>query len=228
LQPGRERRGAGALYGEIIHWHEAYGVEDFAFYDDALLLGAETTLRPVLERLRGEGAPVRFHTPNALHVRALTREWSDLLYASGFTTLRLGLETTRADRQREWGGKVETEMFLRAVENLRAAGFPGERIGVYLLCGLPGQSPQEVEEAIRVVRAAGATPHLAEYSPIPRTPMWDRARALSAYPIDREPLYHNNSFFACRRPDFSYEDLLTLKEMARRARRQAEARSASG
>ncbi len=221
LQPRRERLGLDAIHGQITRLRDEYGIADFAFYDDALLLGAETTLKPALERLCREGPRVRFHTPNALHIRALSREWCELLYESGFTTLRLGLETASADKQRLWGGKVETEMFFRAVENLRAAGFSGDRIGVYLLCGLPGQSPEDVAEAIRVVRAAGATPHLAEYSPIPRTPMWAQAAAASPYPIDREPLYHNNSFFACRRSDFTYDDLLALKEMGRQARRTA-------
>ncbi len=213
LQPRWERRSAQAIHQEITGWHERLGVVDFAFYDDALLLQAETTLRPALERICAEGFQLRFHTPNAMHIRALTPEWCRLLYESGFTTLRLGLETTRPEKQREWGGKVETDSFLAAVERLRATGFSRYQIGVYLLCGLPGQKPEEVAEAVEVVRAAGARPFLTEYSPVPGTPMW--ADACSVSPFDlREPLYHNNSIFACRRPDFTYEDVLRLKELA--------------
>jgi hypothetical protein len=218
LWPARERRSAEALYSEIIHWHHGYGITDFAFYDDALLLDADSTLRPVLERLCREGPAVRFHTPNALHIRALTPEWCALLKESGFTTLRLGLETTQARRQKEWGDKVETEMFAAAMDNLRTAGFASSQIGVYLLCGLPGQSPTEVEESIATVLEAGGQPYLAEYSPLPGTPMWSQAIANCSYDLASEPLYHNNSFFACRRPDFTYEDLLQLKELARQAR----------
>jgi hypothetical protein len=48
--------------------------------------------------------------------------------------------------------------------------------------------------------------------------MWSQAIANCSYDLTSEPLYHNNSFFACRRPDFTYEDLLRLKELARQAR----------
>lgn len=218
LQPVWERRSARAVYEEILKWHETYGIFDFAFYDDALLLGADSDLKPALEKIAGQKLGLRFHTPNALHIRALTEEWCRLLYESGFITLRLGLETTQAVKQRQWGGKVETEMFFSAVERLRSAGFSRNRIGVYLLCGLPDQSPEEVAEAVRVVQEAGALPYLAEYSPIPGTPMWPQALRVSSYDLEKEPLFHNNSFFACRRPGFSHEDLVSLMGLARRAR----------
>ncbi len=220
LQPEWRRRSAEAIYGEILKWHRDFGVVDFAFYDDALLIQAESSLGPVLRRICRELPGLRFHTPNAVHIRALTPEWCQLLHESGFTTLRLGLETTRAEKQRDWGGKVETEMFRATVERLLAAGFEAKQIGVYLLCGLPGQSPEEVAEAILVVKETGVYPYLAEYSPIPGTPMWAEAVAQSQFDLGAEPLYHNNTFFACRRPAFSCRDLLQLKDLARRARRE--------
>jgi radical SAM superfamily enzyme YgiQ (UPF0313 family) len=220
LQPHIETRTAPLLLEEIRRWHLDFGVKDFAFYDDALLLSGGNVLRSVLERVAAEGLAMRFHTPNALHIRALTAYWGDLLYRSGFTTLRLGLETSRPERQQQWGGKVEPEMFSQAVERLRAAGFAPAQVGAYLLAGLPGQSPEEVAEAIEFVHQAGAQPHLAEYSPIPGTPMWADAAAGSAFDLAAEPLYHNNTFFACRRPDFSLQDLDALKQLAGEARRK--------
>lgn len=219
LQPGREKRDAESIYREIAMRREEQGIGDFAFYDDALLLDADRGLKPALERLCREGVRVRFHTPNALHVRALTPEWCRLLFESGFTTLRLGLETTRRDRQREWGGKVDEKAFASAVSNLFAAGFSSKQVGVYLLCGLPGQTPEEVAEAIRAVSETGAHPYLAEYAPAPGTPMWKAAAAAASFDIEGEPLYHNNTFFACRRPGFSLEDLWRLKDLALCARR---------
>lgn len=220
LQPRWERRKAQAIYGEVTHWRERLRVSDFAFYDDALLLQAEDTLKPALQRIVREDLHLRFHTPNALHIRAISPAWSTLLHQSGFTTLRLGLETTTPERQEEWGGKVQTEMFFKAVENLRAAGFSRNQIGVYLLCGLPRQTPEEVADAIRIVHRAGAQPYLAEYSPIPGTPLWPEACSMSPYDLSGDPLYHNNSFFACRRPDFSYDHLMDLKDLARWIRLQ--------
>jgi hypothetical protein len=48
--------------------------------------------------------------------------------------------------------------------------------------------------------------------------MWPESVAACSYDLEGEPLYHNNTFFACRRPDFSYEDLLRLKDLARQVR----------
>jgi len=49
--------------------------------------------------------------------------------------------------------------------------------------------------------------------------MWKDAAQVSPFDIENEPLFHNNSFFACRRADFSYRDLLGLKDLALQARR---------
>jgi len=218
LQPVWERRSDLDIYAGIRKWNEEFGVQDFACYDDALLIGAEATLKPALERICNDGLNLRFHTPNALHIRALTPQWCELLHESGFTTIRLGLETSRTEQQKRWGGKVEMKMFYAALDNLSAAGFCRSRLGVYLLCGMPGQTPEDVSAAIDVVRDSGAQPYLAEYSPVPGTPMWVEAKSIASYALTDEPLYHNNSFFACRRSDFSYRDLTDLKELARQAR----------
>ena len=228
LQPRWEKRPAEAIYREIAEAVERFGIRDFAFYDDALMIGSENSLKPALERVCLEKLGVRFHVPNAIHLRSLTPEWCGLLKESGFTTLRLGLETVRADRHREWGGKVEEGMFEPTVERLLRAGFTRENIGVYLLCGLPDQTPDEVADTIDTVHRTGASPYLCEYSPVPRTAMWEQARAVSAFDLEDEPLYHNNSFFACRRPDFTYEDLLELKKRVRRARVSQEEQTGYG
>jgi hypothetical protein len=83
---------------------------------------------------------------------------------------------------------------------------------------MPGQTVKEVEEAIQVVASVGAAPYICEYSPVPGTAMWKEACAVSSFDLAGEPLYHNNTFFSCRREDFSLADLQSLKEMARRVR----------
>jgi hypothetical protein len=54
-----------------------------------------------------------------------------------------------------------------------------------------------VGESIDYVAAAGAAPYLAEYSPIPHTPMWTEALQSSPYDLDTEPLFHNNTLLPC-------------------------------
>lgn len=208
------------IFDAMLRFHEDTGIRDFAFYDDALLLNGRVALKELLKRALRTGLRLRFHTPNALHVRALADpSWCRLLFEAGFVTVRLGLETASAERQRLWGGKTDLKMFHQAMDNLHRAGFSSKNIGVYLLAGVPQQTPEEVAEAIEVVQKAQAQPFVAEFSPIPGTPIWLEAVKISAYPLEAEPLTHNNSFFACRRAGFRREDLAALKRLARQARR---------
>jgi hypothetical protein len=89
---------------------------------------------------------------------------------------------------------------LKAVANLKEAGFSSEQIGAYLLVGLPGQSKAMIEDDVERVLLAGALPKLAEYSPIPGTEMWPKALQASRYPIDQEPLFQNCTLLPAAEP----------------------------
>jgi radical SAM superfamily enzyme YgiQ (UPF0313 family) len=218
LQPDVSIRSPDQLYEEILALYDR-GVRDFAFYDDALLIYGWKSVEPVLERLIREGYDdLRFHTPNAVHIKAIDERKGELLFASGFKTLRLGLETAMVRHQKEWGNKAENPDFVRALRILKKIGFTTQQIGVYLLCGVPGENPQDVRRSIDFVAELGALPFVAEYSPIPGTALWHEACRVSSFDIKEEPLYHNNSFFACRNENFTYEDMIELKNYARRAR----------
>jgi radical SAM superfamily enzyme YgiQ (UPF0313 family) len=214
LQPGFRRRSAEGVIDEIAYWHGTKGILDFAFYDDALLIGFENHLGPVLEALLHRNLFLRFHTPNALHIREINLERAHLLYKAGFKTLRLGLETTNWERQKAWGGKMEKEDFQRAITSLRKAGFGKNQIEAYLLIGLPGQAIAEIEQTIREVKALGLRPRLAEYSPLPQTSLWDEACRSSRFPLRENPIFHNNSLLPCLNP-FSWEMVQALKDLAR-------------
>jgi len=182
---------------EILYWHDRYGIRDFAFYDDALLIGFDSHLNIILEELVRRDLKLRFHTPNALHLKEITPEIARLLRVSGFRTIRLGLETSDMAQHLELDEKVSEGEFEKAVGCLQAAGFSRKEIGAYILMGLPGQSVDSVRETIEFVGRAGVMPYLAEYSPIPHTPMWEEALEHSDYALDAEPLFHNNTLLPC-------------------------------
>jgi len=212
LQPHYRRRQPLAVAEELCYWHERLGLQDVAFYDDALLLDAENHLLVILEELARRELSFRFHTPNGLHTRLITPEVARWLQRAGFATLRLGVETValgpeRLD-QKIQGGELE-----EALANLEEAGFHPKEIGVYLLLGLPGQEEEEVISSIRRVKELGGTPVLAQYSPIPGTTLWPQAVAASRYDLESDPLFHNNSLFPCW-PQFSWERYSRLKRLA--------------
>jgi radical SAM superfamily enzyme YgiQ (UPF0313 family) len=140
---------------------------------------------------------------------------ADILFQSGFRTIRLGFETSNEKMQIETGGKVDNREFQDAFRKLRGVGYSDKEIGVYIIAGLPGQRVGEVEESIAFVRETGARPILVEYSPIPHTPMFEKAKQMSSFDLD-EPLFHNNSILPCRWEGFTLEDLKRLKDELRK------------
>jgi pyruvate-formate lyase-activating enzyme len=191
------------------------GVRDVAFYDDALLVDSGSRLLPILERVVDLDLPLRFHTPNGLHARFVTHDVATWMARSRFSTVRLGLETVAPDRQLSTGGKVSTAEVAEAVHRLLRAGLPRAALGVYLLVGLPGQSLEEVREGVVWVRSLGIRPHLAEFSPIPGTPEWERLVECAAIPADLDPLRTNNSLFCRIYSGYPQEELDALHRLTR-------------
>ena len=215
LEPRRRVRRPDRVAGEIRFWHEAYGVTDFVFYDDALLVQPEHHIVPLLKGVVDSGMAVRFHTPNAVHIREISEPLAALMRRSGFETLRLGLETTAFESRTALDRKVAAGEFQRAVACLLGAGFERRRLGAYLLAGLPGQPVADVERSILTVKESGITPVIAHYTPIPRTLLWPAAVAASRYDIEADPVFTNNAVFPCMSEGFSWETLTRLKTLAR-------------
>lgn len=209
------RRDPILVADEISFWHTRFGVHNFSFYDDALLVDALGMAIPMLQEVIRRGLPVQFHCPNGLHLREITPELSILLYRGGFRTIRFGFETSDPIRQRNTGGKASNSELVEAVGHLKRAGYRSRDIGIYILCGLPGQPADEVEESIRYVHSSGARPILAEYSPIPGTGLWRDAVACSPYPIAEEPLFHNNTLLPCKSASLADPIYQGLKRMTR-------------
>jgi hypothetical protein len=197
LNPHFIARDPRRVLDEILHWHHERGVRDFAFYDDALLVGFEKHLGPLLEEAAKQDLGLRFHTPNAVHVKELSADAANLLWRAGFKTMRLGFETFDMTLHASLGRKFSEGDFERAVHSLLKAGFGKKQIGAYILAGLPGQSVGSVMESAEFVRQAGAMPYLAEYSPIPYSALWGKAVASSEYDLASEPLFQNNTLLPC-------------------------------
>lgn len=214
LEPKRMVRSPEGVLSEIRHWHEGFGVEDFVFYDDALLVNQGNHILPLLKGVVDAGLNIRFHTPNAVHIREITEESAEWMRAAGFSSLRLGLETAAFEEGNRLDRKVTEREFDAAIRRLRKAGFDAKEIGAYLLAGLPDQSPEAVAASIRSVRESGATPVPAYYTPIPHTALWERAKAVSRYDLASDPIFTNNAIFPCW-PSFSWETVSYFKNLAR-------------
>ncbi len=205
-----------AVVDEIEFWNRRFGVRNFSFYDDALLVEPEERAIPMMEEIVRRGLNCSFHCPNGLHLRDMNVSLAALMFRAGFRTIRFGFETASLRRQTDTGGKVTNQETRDAVACLLEAGYRGDDIGIYILCGLPGQSASEVRGSIDFARSCGGKPVIAEFSPIPGTPIWKEAVEASPYNIEEEPLYHNNTLLPCRGEEFTYGMYQELKDLARR------------
>jgi radical SAM superfamily enzyme YgiQ (UPF0313 family) len=214
LNPIRMWRSPDSVLEEIKFWYQSYQVKDFVLYDDAFLVNAEQHAIPLLEKIIQADIRLRFHTPNALHIRAINAQTARLLYRSGFKTIRLGLETAEFDHREIIDRKVTQDDFRQTAKYLKEAGFEKHQVGAYLLMGLPGQELAAVERSIRAVQETQITPVLAYYSPIPHTSMWPKAVNASRYDLEADPIYTNNSILPCQSEAFNWETVSALKELA--------------
>ncbi|MFN3535058.1 MAG: B12-binding domain-containing radical SAM protein [Desulfatiglandales bacterium] len=86
LYPSFSIRPAEEVVSQVRFWSEEFGVRDFAFYDDALLMRPD--IQRLLDSLGELPYEIRFHTPNALHAKRITKEIAKLLLGAGFKTIR--------------------------------------------------------------------------------------------------------------------------------------------
>ncbi len=201
---------------EIDYWTTQFHINNIAFYDDALLIEPSRHIIPILKEIIKRGIHCNFHTPNGLHIKEIDEEVANLLFRTGFKTIRLGFETSDEATQIETGGKVDNQDFRQAIKHLKRAGYSGEEIGVYIMVGLPGQRVGEVDESIAFVKETDAKPMLVEYSPIPHTPLFEKAKTMSPFDLESEPLFHNNSILPCQWDGFTMADYKRLKEELRK------------
>ena len=200
---------------EIDFWHKHFGIRQFSIYDDALLVNPEEMVIPMLTEIIRRRLSCQFHCPNGLHISQITQKLSKLMYMAGFATMRFGFESSSPMTQLNTGGKVNNEQLQAAVRDLTDAGYKSEDIGIYILCGLPGQEAAEVRDSIRYVQSCGARPIITEYSPIPGTTLWESAVNESHFDLQGEPLFHNNSLLPCRSEKLTFEMYKDLKMMTR-------------
>jgi pyruvate-formate lyase-activating enzyme len=214
LNNGFRQRDHLKVADEITFWNRSRGVHDFSIYDDAFLVRPQDGAIPLMKEIIKRNLNCRFHCPNGLHLREVNDTIARLLFQAGFVTLRFGFESAQSHAQMATGGKAFNEDLQAAVRSLKKAGYSGRDIGVYLLCGLPGQEAADIRESIQFVHRCGARPILAEYSPIPGTALWESSLRASPYPLLEEPLFHNNTLLPCRSDTLTFEEYRNLKKLA--------------
>ncbi|MDI6785755.1 MAG: radical SAM protein [bacterium] len=220
LQDNFYQRKVYEVIEEICFYYNEFRIPNIVFYDDALLVNNKKHINKILEGVIKKNIKCNFHTPNGIHVRFIDEELAELLFASGFKTLRLSLETTDENLQVKTGGKVFNKDFERAMKNLLKAGYKCYEIESYVLTGHPWQSYKDIERSILFASNWGSIVRLVEYSPIPGTKDWENIKRYYSFSENCDPLLHNNSvlFFQNRK---EYQELKALvSEINLKARKE--------
>ncbi len=206
---------AKAIIDELVYYKNTLKVSNAAFYDDALLYKKEDHFYIWAELwIRAGGgmeSGFKLHLPNAVHASMIDDKCAAIMKTAGFLTVRLGYEFYDAGLQKESGGKVSGASIKTAINNLLKAGFTGKEIGIYILFGHPQSRIAEIKNAVDFVIECGAMPHLALFSPIPRTS--DGIKIFKTYPETfYEPLLQNKTVFFELYSNIKYEDYYELKQ----------------
>ncbi len=178
---------------EELQYLHRLGVRHVAFYDDALLYAPHKILFPFLKQVLKENIRINFHTPNALNARFIEEDTARLMVEAGFKTFFLGFESNAYEWQRKTGGKVYSEEFAQAVQNLENAGADLKNVTAYLIVAHPQGNLQNVEDSMRFSHSLGIRVMLSEFSPIPGTPDGESVRPWINL---EEPLTHNKTYFS--------------------------------
>jgi len=218
MHPRIIRRSPQSVLDEIVYWHNR-GVTRYVLYDDNFLYKREVYAKPLLKGIAELPFSIDIYNPNALNASLIDSDVALLLKDAGFKEVRMGFETHKTDLQQATGGKVDSQHLEQALHHLRKAGFTQNTVGVYILAGLPFQKWKDVKETIDYLACLGVTTHIAEYTPIPHTPLFDAFHMHARYPINEEPVFQNNALFPFAWEGFTEEDLLQLKHYAREKNR---------
>jgi len=190
------------------------GVQNIAFYDDALLFQAEKVLVPFLKETIKRNIKVNFHTPNGLHARFINKKIAELMIQAGVKTFYLGFESASLQWQKETGAKVFCDELTQAVEHLISAGAESTNITAYQILGHPHIDTQQLETTMHFVNSLGIRGTLADFSPIPGTPDVEYCRKW----VDMdEPLMHNKTAFPIIM--LGFEESNRLKDLQRKLNR---------
>lgn len=205
---------------EIVTLAENYAIQNFSFFDDALLFKAEEGLVPLLTELSTIFKPgrLKFHAPNGLHLHYITEELALTLKSAGFESLRFGYENGSADYGGDTSRKADRQALTKKIAILKNAGFVKNEIGVYVMAGLPGQTPSQVHEELDFVASCGVKAKPVFLSPVPGTMLFEHYAA--AFPqLRTDPLWHNDVFFITQLPGWNWEEMEKIRLRVRELNR---------
>lgn len=187
------------------------------------LIGADLLVYPqILELMKFIHESGGTFSPSSVRLDALTPAIVEQLVLSEHRTLAIAPEAGSENLRSQINKKFDNASVIVAIEGLLAGGIPN--IKMYLMIGLPGETTQDIDDLIELVREARAAIHrhakvcgrmgdlvisINPFIPKPRTPyqigVFEGIASLeekitrikkALLPIGGIRIYHENPFFA--------------------------------
>ncbi len=162
-------RPAKDIADEIEDKYRRYGVREFAFYEDNLLI-VKDEFMALMEEVIARGLHIRLSAPEGTEPRLIDPEVVRLMSRAGFQKIHLALETIDEDICRGWNRRhARLLQFEQAVDICREFFASGKQEGVnaFVLFGTPDEDLQAVVNTALYAsqRAGSVIPML--FTPVP-------------------------------------------------------------
>lgn len=204
-------RPVDTITSELEFMSSEYNISDFSFYDDALLFKPNNNFIPLGTKILKVNKSFRFHAPNGLHIKWINKDVATLMKDMGFKTLRFGYESGNRKYKDYTGYKTEQEEIKQKVDIILKTGFPAKDVGIYVMGGLPEQTPDMMYDDIEFIHSLGVKAKPVFISPVPQTSIYNFYK--SEYPeIIDDPRMQNDIFFITMVKGWGYKKVNEIRE----------------
>lgn len=174
----RQRSAAGVL-DELHTLHRRHDLDDFVIRDDTFSLSGER-LRALCDGIGRAG----YAWGAQLHPSLTDADRLRLMARSGCHTVSIGLETGSDELLRRVRPSMTTAQGVQAAEEVKRLGM---RLLAYYLVGLPGETPETLQQTERLMRRVRADLNvISTFTPYPGTELYEELRASGSLGSDSE------------------------------------------
>ena len=158
----------------LLDYLNYLGIEDIAFYDDALLYNRHEHFLPLFEKIADKQYPMRFHFSNGLHIAYVDEDIVDMMGRINVGRIALSIESVSEDFHSGIDSKTDMKSIDRGMDLILNTGIDKKNIYVYMMAGVPGQSIDDIYRTADYIHNRGLRILMNEFSPVPRTPIYEQ------------------------------------------------------
>jgi radical SAM superfamily enzyme YgiQ (UPF0313 family) len=209
---------------EIEDKVKCFGIKEFAFYEDNLLINGNH-FEGILDLIIEKDLHINLYAPEGMNPSLLSQKILGKMKEAGFKKIHLGFESISEEMKKKWNRFHETlEQFESALKMCERAGFKlrTPEINAFVLYGVPGEKIEDIASTILYVshKVGSIIPML--FTPVPGSKIYEeykwyiQEKKLSLEDLNGK-LFPFAEYNGCKVSD--YMDLLrlmfTLNSLAR-------------